>query len=235
MRLILSFIAGTVACGGGTPEAQHVDTAPTATATATTSHAPVFRQELGSIDDRAVSNTFQDLSSQFEACQKSGLRHIPYLSGRVKFFMRVGEDGKTKWTYIEESTLGDFDTEKCMLDILEAANWPKPIGGDAQVQRDLTFDPGEARQPADWPADKVAATLGKHKKDIDKCLEPAANAKFNVTAYVEPHGKEGRVVAVGVATSSKEGAPQVKCIVDALKPVKMPSPGGYPAKVSFGL
>ena len=235
MRLILSFIAGTVACGGGTPEAQHVDTAPTATATATTSHAPVFRQELGSIDDRAVSNTFQDLGSQFEACQKSGLRHIPYLSGRVKFFMRVGEDGKTKWTYIEESTLGDFDTEKCMLDILEAANWPKPIGGDAQVQRDLTFDPGEARQPADWPADKVAATLGKHKKDIDKCLEPAANAKFNVTAYVEPHGKEGRVVAVGVATSSKEGAPQVKCIVDALKPVKMPSPGGYPAKVSFGL
>ena len=40
---------------------------------------------------------------------------------------------------------------------------------------------------------------------------------------------------VGVATSSKEGAAQVKCIVDALKPLKLPSPGGYPAKVSFGL
>ena len=229
-----SFIALTMACGGGTPEPQHVDTAPTATAT-TTSHGPVVHQELGSIDDRAVSNTFQDLGGQFEACQKSGLKHIPYLSGRVKFFMRVGEDGKTKWTYIEESTLGDFDTERCMLDILEGANWPKPIGGDATVERDLTFDPSEARQPADWPSDKVAATLGKHKKEIDKCVEGASNAKFNVTAYVEPHGKEGRVVAVGVATSTKEGGAQVKCIVDALKPLKMPSPGGYPAKVTFSL
>jgi len=234
-RSLISVSIFIVACGGAAPEPQHVDTAPTATAT-TTSHAPVIRQELGSIDDRAVSNAFQDLSAQFEACQKSGLKHIPYLSGRVKFFMRVGEDGKTKWTYIEESNLGDYDTEKCMLDILEGASWPKPIGGDATVERDLTFDaPPDVRQPADWPSDKVAATLGKHKKEVDKCLEPAQNAKFNVTAYVEPHGKDGRVAAVGVATTTKEGAPQVKCIVDALKPLKMPTPGGYPAKVTFGL
>ena len=123
-----------------------------------------------------------------------------------------------------------------MLDILENATWPKPIGGDATVERDLTFDPPpDTRQPADWPPDKVAATLGKHKKDLDKCVESAPNAKFSVTAYVEPHGKEGRVVGVGVSTSSKEGAAQVKCIVDALKPLKMPTPGGYPAKVTFGL
>ena len=235
MRLRLSLIIVSItACGGGTPEPTHVDTAPTATAT-TTTRAPVVHQELGSIDDRAVSNTFQDLGGQFESCQKSGLKHIPYLSGRVKFFMRVGEDGKTKWTYIEESTLGDFDTEKCMLDILEAANWPKPIGGDATVERDLTFDPGDARQPADWPADKVAASLGKHKKDLDKCVDSAPNAKFRVTAYVEPHGKEGKVVAAGVATSSKEGGEQVKCIVEAVKTIKMPSPGSYAAKVEFSL
>jgi hypothetical protein len=234
MRPIIVTSLFIVACGGGTPEPQHVEAAPTATAT-TTSHAPVVHQELGSIDDRAVSNTFQDLSSQFEGCQKSGLKRLAYLSGRAKFFMRVGEDGKTKWTYIEESTLGDYDTERCMLDVIEAAQWPKPIGGDATVERDLTFDPGEARQPADWPADKVAASLGKHKKEIEKCVEPAGSAKFTVTAYVEPHGKEGKVAAVGVATSSKEGGAQVKCIVDAVKTMKMPSPGGYAAKVEFGL
>ncbi len=234
MRPIIVTSLFIIACGGGTPEPQHVEAAPTATAT-TTSHVPVVRQELGSIDDRAVSNTFQDLSGQFEACQKSGLKRISFLSGRAKFFMRVGEDGKTKWTYIEESTLGDYDTERCMLDILEGAQWPKPIGGDATVERDLTFDPGEARQPADWPSDKVAASLGKHKKEIDKCLDPAPNAKFTVTAYVEPHGKEGKVVAVGVATSSKEGGAQVKCIADTVKTMKVPSPGGYAAKVEFKL
>ena len=56
-----------------------------------------------------------------------------------------------------------------------------------------------------------------------------------MTAYVAPHGKGGKVVAAGVATSSKEGAEQVKCIVDAVQSMKMPSPGSYAAKVAFSL
>lgn len=222
-----------VACGGATPEPEHVEAAPTATQTA--APLPVVHQELGSIDDRAVSNTFQDLNPSFEACQKAALKRIPYFSGTVKFFLRVGEDGKTKWDYVEDSTLGDYDAERCMLDAIEGAQWPKPIGGDATVERDLTFDPGDARQPADWPSDKVAATVGKHKKDLDKCVQNAPNAKFTVTAYVAPHGKGGKVVAAGVSTSSKDGAGQVKCIVDAVKEMKLPSPGSYAAKVAFSL
>jgi len=222
-----------VACGGGTPQPKHEDTAPTATET--TAPMPVVHQELGSIDDRAVSNKFQDLSIQFEACQKAALKRLPYFSGTVKFFLRVGEDGKTKWDYVESSTLGDYDAERCMLDAIEGTAWPKPIGGDATVERDLSFDPGDARQPADWDPDKVAATLGKNKKELDKCVSAAPNAKFQVTAYVAPHGKNGKVVSVGVATSSKEGAAQVQCIVDAVKALKMPSPGSYPAKVAFAL
>jgi hypothetical protein len=222
------------ACGGGTPPPEHVETAPTATAT-TAFHGPAVHQELGSIDDRAVSNTFDDLTTQFETCQRSGLKHIAYLSGGVKFFMRVGEDGKTKWTYLEESSLGDYDTERCMLDVIENAQWPKPIGGDATVERDLTFNPTDARQPADWSPDRVAAAIGKHKKDLDKCVDAAPSSKFSVTAYVEPHGKEGKVAAVGVSTNNKEGQAQAKCVVDAVRTIKMPSPGSYAAKVTFGL
>ncbi len=227
------WIAAVLGCGGGNTDAPHVEAAPTATATVQ-HNAPVVHQELGSIDDRAVSNTFQDLGPTFQQCQSSALKRLPYMSGVVKFFMRVGEDGRTKWTYLEQSTLGDYDTEKCLLDTLEAAQWPKPIGGDATVERDLTFDP-DGRQPADWPPDKVAATLGKHKKTTDKCTDATPNTKYNVTAYVEPHGKEGKVTGVGVAVSNKEGAPQTKCIVDAVKAMKMPSPGSYAAKVAFGL
>lgn len=233
MRPFIVGALAVVACGGGTPEAKPVEAAPTATETA--APVPVVHQELGSIDDKAVSNTFQDLSMQFESCQKAALKRLPYFSGTVKFFLRVGEDGKTKWDYVEASTLGDLDAERCMLDAIEAAQWPKPIGGDATVERDLTFDPGDARQPADWDPDKVAATLGKNKKELGKCVSAAPNAKFNVTAYVAPHGKGGKVVAAGVATSSKEGAAQTTCIVDALKKLKMPSPGSYPAKVAFSL
>lgn len=222
-----------IACGGSTPPPEHVEAAPIATQDV--APEPVVHQELGSIDDRAVSNTFQDLGPKFESCQKAALRRLPYFSGTVKFFLRVGEDGKTKWDYVEQSTLGDYEAERCLLDAIEAAQWPKPIGGDATVERDLSFDPGDARQPADWDADRVAATVGKHKKELDKCVAAAPNAKFDVTAYVAPHGKGGKVVAVGVATSSKEGAAQCKCVADAVKTLKMPSPGSYAAKVAFSL
>jgi hypothetical protein len=223
-----------VACGGATPEPQHTEPVATVTA-APTSHGPTFRQELGSIDDRAVSNTFHDLDPNFIACQTAALKRIPYLSGVAKFFMRVGEDGRTKWTYLEQSSLGDYEAERCLLDVVEGAQWPKPIGGDATVERDVTFDPGEARQPADWPPDKVAATVGKHKKEVDKCVDAAPTTKFSVTAYVEPHGNEGRVRAAGVAVSNKEGTAQAQCVIEAVKSMKMPSPGSYAAKVAFGL
>ena len=235
-EILLPAVVLAAACGGGDPPPQHVEAVATATATTTEHRAPAVHQELGSIDDKAVSNTFTDLGPTFQQCQNAALKRLPYFSGSVKFFLRVGEDGRTKWTYLEQSTLGDYDAERCLLDAIEGTQWPKPIGGDATVERDLSFDPGDARQPADWDPDKVAATLGKHKKDTDKCTSPLPNTKFSVTAYVEPHGKGvGRVSGVGVALSNKDGIAGVQCIVDAVKAMKMPSPGSYPAKVAFGL
>jgi hypothetical protein len=44
------------------------------------------------------------------------------------------------------------------------------------------------------------------------------------------------VLAAGVAVSSHDDADKVDCLVKALQKLKgLPSPGGWPAKVSFGL
>jgi hypothetical protein len=237
-KLVAVAILGGLLLGacGGEPEPKNVEPVTTTTAAPPdTGPHIVASQELGSIDDRAVSQKFDQLGDKFKACQDAATKRLPFIAGSAKFFMRVGPDGRVKWSYLEDSSLGDFETEKCLLGTINDADWPKPIGGDATVERDLTFDVGDARPPAEWTSDRVAATVGKHKKALDKCLGPAGNAKFNVTAYVEPHGKEGKVVAAGVSTSSKEGQAQAECIVDAVKAMKMPSPGSYAAKVGFGL
>ena len=55
------------------------------------------------------------------------------------------------------------------------------------------------------------------------------------------HGKNGnkegggKFKAIGAAAPNKEAAEKVDCIVDALKPLDLPSPGSYPAKVTFTL
>lgn len=228
---ILSLVLA--ACGGGQVEPQQITSAPT---TPVKHDAPHMRVEgqLGSIDEAATKKTFDRLSNKFQSCLTTGLGRIDYLSGDVKFFLRIGEDGHAKWGYLEKSTLGDVDTEKCLMDAAMNASWPPPDGGEAEIRYDgLGFDPpSNTRLPTEWPSDKIATVLGKHGEALNKCVEESKGAKFSVTAYVEPSGK---VQAVGVATTSKEGAAQIDCIVTAVKAMKMPSPGSWAAKVAFQL
>ena len=184
------------ACGGGQVEPAHVE--PVATA-APRHDGPKMRLEgqLGSIDEGATKKTFDRLSTKFQACQMSGLGRIEYLSGDVKFFLLIGEDGKAKWGYLEKSTLGDVETERCLMDAAMSASWPAPEGGEAEIRYDgLGFDPPPSqRMPTEWPSEKIANVLGKHGDSIGRCVDASKGAKFMVTAYVEPSGK---VQAVGI-------------------------------------
>lgn len=189
------------------------------------------RSELGTVDPNAVQAVFHNLQDKLLACYTQGQQRVDTLAGNVKFFVRIGEDGTAKWTYFEESDLGDRDTEKCLLDAVMAAQWPKPDGGDAEARYTMEF-PAQGRPATDWSSDKVAAALGKHGDAVDACKE-GSSAKFGATMYV---GHGGKVLAAGVQTSSRDGADKCDCIADALKKLKgLPSPGSWPAKVSFGL
>jgi len=190
--------------------------------------------ELGEIDKAATERAFQGARGELSACYKAGLARVDYLGGELAFFLRIGEDG-VRWSYLERSTLGDRDTERCMLGALGKVRWPKPKGGDAEVRKSVAFDASsDVRAPSAWSADRVSSALGQAGERLKACKEGAPGA-YAVTAYVEPDGKDGKVQAVGVAPPSKEGEAKADCVTDAVKGLKMPSPGSYAAKVSFVL
>ncbi len=190
------------------------------------------KSELGSVDPAAVKQAFRGLEAEFMGCQKRALDRVEVLSGGVKFFLRITEDGKAKYAYLEESDLGDRATEKCLLDYVLGAPWPKPDAGEAEARYAMELPLQATRPASDWSADKVAAVLGKHGDEVDRC-KAGANATFRATMYVGPGGK---VIAAGVATSSKDGEAKSDCLAEALVKMKgLPSPGSWPAKVSFGL
>jgi hypothetical protein len=218
------------ACGGEAPAPQAPPPAHEA--------PPVVRpqlkttSELGDIDPGEVTRAFKRLGDPFVDCQKRGLDRVEVLAGNVKFFIRIGADGAAKWTYLEESEIGDRDTERCLLDVVMNARWPKPSGGDAEVRHAIELPLQATRAPSDWPSDKVAASLGRHGDAIDKCKE-GASARFRATMYVGPGG---HVLSAGIATSSKDGEEKADCLAKVLAKMKgLPSPGSWPAKVSFGL
>jgi hypothetical protein len=225
-----------VGCGGEKMPPREPEPAPEPQMPAPRRRSGMSMQtELGEIDQRATEQTFAKLQPQIVKCHRDGLKRIDYLAGDVAFFMRVGQDGRVRYAYLEQSTLGDRETERCLLDTLTQAQWPEPEGGEAEVRKTMGFDPpGDVRLPADWSADRIAALLGgKEGETLAQCREGASGV-FRVTAYVAPAGKkDGKVLAAGVAPPSKEGAEKADCIVDAVKAMKMPSPGSYAAKVSF--
>ena len=231
-RTILCSILALAACGESSqeapppaappPPAQHEDTSPKLAVT----------QELGSIDPGEVQKVWDRLESTFLACKKSGMERVQYLHGDLKFFLRVGTDGHVKWAYFEDSTLGDRDTERCVLDAVTQAQWPKPIGGDAEIRNSLGFDP-EGRPPTPWSQDKIEKLLDKNGKDLAKCKH-GIKGQFHITMYVEPHNKkEGKVQAVGASIPNKDAGEKIDCIVEEIKSWKVPSPGSWGAKVDF--
>jgi hypothetical protein len=218
------------ACGGSEPPPEAPENAKQETRHEV--KAPLrTRSELGTVDPNAVQAAFHKLQDRFADCQSKGVDRVEVLSGNVKFFLRIGEDGTARWAYLEDgSDVGDRDTERCLLDVVMGARWPRPDGGDAEARYSIEL-PATGRPASDWSADRIAAVLGKNGDAIDRCKGGAGG--FHATMYVGPGGK---VLAASVVVSRKDAGSATECLVDVLQKLKgLPSPGSWPAKVSFGI
>lgn len=225
-----ALLASLSACGGEAPPPK---TAEAATPSTSPLRAPrmAVSSELGDIDRAAAEQTFRKLGPKFLECHRAAVRRSEYVAGDASFFLRVGQDGRVRYAYLEASSLGDHELEQCLLGVVTNASWPKPDGGEAEVRKSMSFDAGDVRPPSGWHSDRVAAALGHHDADLRRCKGPSG--RFQVTAYVEPDGADGKVQAVGVAAPVKDAEEKIACIVRAVRAMRMPSPGSYAAKVTF--
>jgi hypothetical protein len=221
-------IATLVACGGSEPPAQAPEQA---------APPPEVRpklqmhSELGSVDPDAVTRVFHELGDRFTKCQQQGLDRVEVLAGRVKFFVRISDEGAAKWAYLEDSELGDRETEKCLIAAALDARWPKPDGGEAEARYSMDLPLQTTRPPNDWGSDKVSASLEKSAGALQACK--SGGSSFHATMYVGPGG---RVLAAGVATGAKDQDEKADCLAGVLGKLRgLPSPGSWPAKVSFAL
>lgn len=232
LLLLLPALPCGAGCGGSEPPAQPPPAPPPAQAPKV-ARAPLrTSSELGSVDPAAVKKAFASLDDKFMDCQKHAVDRVEVVAGDAKFFLRIAQDGSPKWAYLEESEIGDQPTEKCLLDVVMAAKWPRPDGGDAEARYAMDLPQQSTRPPNDWNSDKATAALAKEGGAIDRC-KAGANGPFHGTMYV---GTGGKVLTAGVTTASKDDQDKADCLAGVLLKMKgLPSPGSWPAKVSFGL
>jgi hypothetical protein len=194
---------------------------------------PTFESEIGALDDTRVKQTFEHVSGRLTGCFSKGAERIAYLAGDVRFVVRVAKDGSARWAYVKDSTLGDRETEVCMLGVLKAASWPKPQGGEGLAENTFTFDPGsEERPPVAWSPEQLGPAHKKAKNALAQCKKQAGTKSLKATMYVETDGK---ATAIGVASGDEKGEAAADCVIDALKGIKYPSPGSYASKVSVSV
>jgi hypothetical protein len=223
-----------VSCGGSSPPPVATKSeAPTKAAPAKPKQQMAMGGQLGSLDEGKVNATFATLVPRFGECLSQGASRVEFIGGHVKFALRIALDGTAKWAYLAESTLGDRDTERCMLSIAKSARWPQPQEGEGQAQRAFDFDPSpDVRDAVPWGADRIAKSLAGARGKLGHCATSnRAPGKYHATVYVHTNGS---ALSAGVAPPDERGeAAAVDCMVDVLKGLKFPSPGSWPAKVMF--
>jgi hypothetical protein len=195
---------------------------------------PTSTAEIGALDEEQTKAAFDRAGEGLTSCFTKGAERIPFLSGDVAFYVRVASDGSARYAYVEDSTLGDRETEQCMVSVLEQTTFPKPVGGEQGIaKRSMHFDPGgDERPPVSGSPNDLGKPLRKAKPALSKCIAEAGTGPMKATLYVDTDGKAS---GVGVAMSDEKGEKAASCVVDVLRGTTFPSPGSWASKVTIDL
>jgi hypothetical protein len=221
------------ACGGGeVPEAKTADSEDGPRHGAAKKELETS-SEIGALDEAKVSAAFRSLQGTFQRCLKAGSERNEFEGGDIAFFVKIDKSGRAFHAHAEKSTIGDRQTEKCMLDSLKKKSWPEPQGGDVGLARSSfgSDPPNDVRPPTAWEQGDVREALAEVSSDLESCKR-GASGEMTATVYVDP---DGAALSAGFAASDESGEEAADCVVKVLKDAKYPSPGSWPAKVTLTL
>ncbi|NLY93453.1 MAG: AgmX/PglI C-terminal domain-containing protein [Myxococcales bacterium] len=182
----------------------------------------------GTISPQAVEAGVSSVLPAITDCFAARYDALEVLSGDFTLGFRIARDGRVASVKLLQSTVGDRETERCIVRAARTIRFAKPTGGEADASQSLGLDlPDDVRPPVAWPRERgarlVSANGGpslKHRCGVE--------SEVFVTAYV---GRGGRPLAVGAAGDAEGTA--LDCVAKAVSAWKFPDPGSYPAKVSF--
>lgn len=229
----LAGLSGLAGCGGAdeTHDEHHTDNH-------TTGHeAPPEPDDglaieglMGTISEMAVSRALSPRMGRFAQCFAERYDDLDVVGGRIRFSFRLKTDGTVKWVFPQASTIGDRQTEACLVDVAQRTRFERPRGGEAEFTWPLAFDaPDDIRPPVNWEPTRAEDAVAAHGAEV---RSSCGRGPFIVTAYVNPGGE---VKAAGVSTTEQTSAEGLDCVATAVAGWTMPDPGSYLAKVTFEL
>jgi TonB family protein len=159
----------------------------------------------------------------------TNLKKRRWLGGHVVLHWDIKADGTVTAVRLAESDLGAWPIEKCLLDVARAAEFSKPIGGDADFQIPLDF--AAKGRLVSWDEDQALRAVGGQLVKLDACAtkKVPSPSDVTVTLYVGPGGK---AQSVGFAGKTVIDDAWAECAVKAAMALRLPDPKGQIAKLA---
>lgn len=183
---------------------------------------------LGTLSDDEINGPFQRRWDDITSCYQSAQAKLPYLGGRLEIKVRVGQSGDPRKAYVSSSTIGNYQAEKCILDVARALSFSRPHGGsEAEFTYPLEFR--QQRAVSAWEGDRVP--VAKHRRDVTLCKQKSSNvpAAVTLTVYVAPGGK---IASAGLSADAPLDDAFANCLVDKARLWHLDDPLGKIAKAS---
>lgn len=185
---------------------------------------------LGTLGRDEIQQGLEPRMDLFAGCFDQRSRAVSMIGGRVDLAFRVAIDGSVRIVHLRSSTVGDRETERCVLSVARSAKFPRPRGGEAEFAWPLELDPpGHVRPPLSWEPAQVESVVAKESADV---LATCGAAGAKVTVYI---GRGGKVITAGASIDEADSDAILDCVVERVSGWMLPDPGSYPAKVTFDL
>lgn len=167
-----------------------------------------------------------------QACYQDQVGARRWLGGAISIKWFVDATGAIEQVQLDQSDLGAWPIEKCILQAAAAATFAAPSGGATDFSLPIEF-PARS-QPLWWDEDRGNATVSKHVSKLAACATADAPAPSDVliTVYV---GTRGKVESIGFATAADDGLypAWADCAHAAIASWILSDPKGKVAKLMF--
>ena len=189
---------------------------------------------LGTLTDDEIAGPFQRRWDDITRCYDEATQRLSYLGGRIELKLRVGATGDPKSVYVASSTFGNYDAERCILQIARSLHFAQPQGGaEAEFTYPIEFRARRAVQT--WDEARVSPAVARHRRDLAACKAKAPNGlppTLTMTVYVAPGGK---VTSAGLAADAPLDDGFAECLVQRSHSWRLDDPLGKIAKATVAV
>jgi TonB family protein len=174
--------------------------------------------ELGILDTEDVEATMRDHFDEVRGCYHRAGKAQRYAGGRVMLRFLIGGDGIAQDVLVIESTLGNYEVERCLVEVGRRITFHAPTGHKA-----TTFE-----YPVEFRSTNQLAVLEVDGLKLDHDLSVLmpqlaacgrlASEDASAIIYIEPNGFPG---SVGLSAGSTLDEEVGDCMVKAIRGWKM--------------